>query len=113
MIDGCRSASNNLTDHVPEYLGQTFLATLMQIAQGLLIQPELMQDGGVYVAEMMWIHRRPQPDIIGGSHHLAAFDPAARHPHAKSEVVMIASLAALRFGRAPEFAAPQHQRRVQ
>ena len=39
-----------------------------------------------------------QPDVIGVTDGLAAFDAAARHPHGETVVVMIAPLATLRFG---------------
>src|SRR5215471_20046416 len=54
-----------------------------------------------------------QTDLIGRANHLASFDSAARHPHRKAEVMMIAALAALRFGAAAKLTAPYNERRFQ
>jgi len=62
------------------------------------------------VAEVNRLLHRPQANLIRRAIDLTAFDAAARHHHREAQVMVIASLAALRFGRAAEFAADQHQR---
>src|SRR5260370_39642895 len=98
--------SNNLRNHFSAHLRQPLLPPLMQIGQRVLVEPQLMQDGRVHVPEMIWVHCRAQSDIIRRADYLAAFDPAARHPHAESTVVMVASLPALRLWRPAQLAAP-------
>ncbi len=82
---------------------------LVQITERILIETELVENGGVNVAEMAGIFDRVQSDGVRCTNHLTAFDPATSEPHRKAQVVVIAAFAALRFRRAAELAAPEHQ----
>src|SRR5579871_4876850 len=90
-------------------LREPFAPALVQVAELVLIETELMQDGGVDIAEMIRIFHGVQPDGVGGSDHLAALDPAAGQPHAETQVMVIAAPAILGFRRTAELAAPKDQ----
>src|SRR5262249_47936992 len=65
------------------------------------------------VAEVMRLIDGAQADTVRCPDRLPTLDSRARHPHAESEIVMITSLTALRFGRAAELAAPDDQRGIE
>ncbi len=46
------SRSDDLLDHAAVNLGQALFAAQVQIAEPVLVEAELMQDGGVNVAEV-------------------------------------------------------------
>src|SRR5262245_30084662 len=89
------TASYNLLDHLPVDRRQPFLAPQVQVAEPVLVEPQLLQDGGVNVAEVVPVLDGVQADGVGGPDHLAALDAAAREPHGEAEVVVIAAVAAL------------------
>src|SRR5439155_27226757 len=90
-----RTQSNNLPDYFSLQKGEAFLAAQVQVTQIVLIEAKLIKYGRVNVAEMTWLLDSSQPDVIGRTDDLPAFDPAAGHPHSEPEIVMIAALAAL------------------
>src|SRR5687767_13069745 len=69
------------------------------------------------IVQVHRIFRRPETELICGAEDPAALDPAAGHPYRKAVRVMVASIraarTAVRCWAAPEFAAPNHERRVQ
>ena len=85
----------------------------MGVGQFVLIEPQLMQDRGVHVAEMIGSFHGPQSDGVRGPHDLTASNATSGHPHGKAKVVVISASAGLRLGRSPEFASPEDQGRIQ
>ena len=73
-------------------------------------QPEV---GGVEIVDMEPILHCVDAEVVSGSDYLAAFDPAARHPHRKAGGIMVASIAFLAHGSATEFPAPDDERGVE
>ena len=92
--------SQDVLDHRAVYFGQSLAPALVQVAERILIEAELVKDRGMKVTDMDGIFYGFQPDRIGGSVDDSAFYSAAAHEPRKAEVVVIASLAALGFGRA-------------
>ncbi len=74
----------------------------------MLIQPELVQNRRVQVAEVIGLLDRPETDRVGCANHLASPDAAAGQPHREADVVVVAPLAGLSFRRAAELSSPQH-----
>src|SRR6516165_9670581 len=89
----------DLPDHFAEHRCQTLLASQMRVGELFLIKPELMQNRGVDVAEVIGILYGAQADVIGGPNDLSPLDTAPSEPHGETEIVMIAALAALHLGR--------------
>src|SRR5438132_9539503 len=87
--------SHDLLHYVSVNFREPFFTALMQIAKRILIQPELIEDGGMNVAQVAGIFDSVQADGIGRAHHLAAFNATAGQPHGKAQVVMVAAFAAL------------------
>src|SRR6185437_4391282 len=102
--------SHDWPNDLPENRRQSFLTAQVQVTKLFLIESKLMQDGRVNVPEVTGILHRAQANIVGRADDLAPLDTAAGQPHREAEVMMIAALAALRFRRTDELAAPQHQR---
>lgn len=105
--------SHDLTDDTSLHFGQPLLATLVEEAQVILVQAELVQNRGMYIPEMDRIFHGLQADGIRRSHHLAAFDTSTRHPNTEAQVVVIATLTALRLRRPSEFPAPKNQSAIE
>ena len=78
-----------------------------------MVEAELVQNRGVDVAEMVRRLDGAEADLVGRADNASTLDAAAGHPHGKPQVVMIAALAALGFGRTSEFAAPDDERTVE
>lgn len=76
----------------------------MGISELVLVEPKLVQDRCVDVAEMVALLDRMQSDVIGGTDDPAPFHTAACHPHRKTEVVMVAAFAQLPLRRSSSFA---------
>src|SRR5579885_1103213 len=95
------------------HLREPFFPAEVQVAEGVLLQAELMEHGGVNVAEVNGLLDGAEADGVGGADDLAPLDAAAGQPHGEAEVMMIAALAAVGFGRPAEFAAPEHERGVE
>src|SRR5205823_3923917 len=75
--------SNDVFDDLAAHFGQPLLAAQVHVAQRVLIQAHLVQQGGVQIAEMHRLFRGLQPNAVGGAVNGAAFESAARHPHRK------------------------------
>src|SRR5262245_50601683 len=108
-----RSGSDDLLDHLSLNERQTFLAAQVRVIQLVLVEAELVQDGGVDVAEVIGGFDGPQADGVGGADDLPALDAAAGEPQGEAEIVVVASLPVLGLRRAAELAAPEHERGVE
>ena len=78
-----------------------------------VIETELVEDGGVNIAKMNRVFDRVQTDGVRGADDPAPFDATTSHPHREAQIVVVASLPRLRFGRPAEFAAPQDECRIE
>ena len=107
------TTSNDILDHLALDEGQPLIASEMRIGQPVLVQPELVQDRRVQVAEVIRLLDRPQADRVGCADDLASLDAAAGHPHREADVVVVAPLAGLCLRRAAEFAAPEDERALE
>src|SRR5579862_9123244 len=110
---------HNLLNHPPMHQRQPFAPAKMRVGELVLVEAELVEDGGVDVAEVVAVLDGVEADVVGGADDLAAFDAAAGEPHGEAEVVMVAATAggaggaAFGFGGTAEFAAPEEERAVQ
>lgn len=95
------------------HFGDALAPALVHEAERVLIQPKLVQHGGVDIAEVVGLVYGTEADIVRSAHNLSALDAAACHPHGEADAEVIAPFAALGLGGASEFPAPQNQRRVQ
>src|SRR5438128_20280 len=98
-------ALQNAADDFALDFGQALAPSLVEVRQRILIQTELMQDGGVDIAQVMRVIDGSETDLVGGSRNRSAADAAAGHPHGEAGVVVVAPLAALGFRSAPELSA--------
>src|SRR5262245_50794565 len=82
--------------------------------QSLVVQPELMQQGGMQVVHVHGTHHGLRAEIIGLTQGESGFYPASRQPHSEAARVVIASGPVLfRVRRAAEFATPPNDGVVQ
>src|SRR5665213_3616925 len=92
-----RSGHDALDDFAADF-GQAFLASEVHKAERVLIEPQLIKQSGVEVAEVDRVLSGFETDVVGGPVHGAAFKAAARYPHGKASVVMVAPVAFFGFG---------------
>jgi hypothetical protein len=85
----------------------------MHITQRILVESQLIKDGGVQVAEVDRILDRLQSNAISRAIDRAAFESTAGDPHGEPGIVMIESLALLRLRRTSELPTPHDNRRIE
>src|ERR1700722_14274317 len=101
-------------DDVAVDIREAKVAALEAIGQLLVIEAEQMQNGGVQIMHVDFVLAGIEAKIIRSAEGDARLDAAARHPDAETIRMMITPVvAALHHRRAPEFAAPNHERLVQ
>src|SRR5262249_61972839 len=83
--------SHDLLDELPLDEGQPFAAAQVREGQLLLVEPELVQDRGVDVSDVVWLLDRTQPDRVRRPDRLPAPHPAASEPHREPEIVVAAA----------------------
>src|SRR5258708_3817673 len=76
-----RRTLQNAADDFALDFSQALAPSLVEVREGILIEAELMQDGGVDIAQVMGILHRAETDLVGGSGDRSAADTAACHPH--------------------------------
>src|SRR4029079_8793585 len=94
--------THDLPDHLAVDEGQPLLAPEVRVTQPVLVEPELVQDRRVDVAEVTALLHRVQADRVGRADHLPAPNTAAGQPHREAEVVVVAAPAVLRLRRTAE-----------
>jgi len=67
--------SHDLFDHVSLNFREPFFAPLVQVTEGILIQTELIEDGGVNVAQVIGVFDCVQSDGVGYANRLAPLMP--------------------------------------
>ena len=90
-------------------VGEAEAASAVRVSEPLMIDAELMEDGGVKVMDGNRIHCRAMPELIGLAAARSAFDAGAGHPDEKPVGVVIPSLAFFGDGHASEFTAPDDE----
>ena len=55
---------DNLTDYLAAHLGEPLAPPLVEEAERILIEPKLVQDGSVHIAQVKGIFDRTQADVI-------------------------------------------------
>ena len=93
------------------YVRQAFLATLMEIGQGLVIETHHMQDGCMDVVEVDAILDRFEAKFIGRPVTHTTLDTRSRKPHGKSIGIVVSPRRVLAFAErhSTEFASPDNQ----
>src|SRR5262245_20214450 len=119
-IDALNTASRIVTPTLDDLFDdlafdepEAFIAAEVGIGEVVLVEAEEVEDGGVDVAEVVGLFDGFEANGVGGADPLAAVDAAAGEPHGEAEVVVVATFAALSFGRAAEFAAPKDERGIE
>src|SRR5688572_13583107 len=84
---------NDLLDHSAFDEREPLVPAQMRVGQLTLVQAQLVKNGRVQVAEVDGILDGAQANGVGGPHHLATLDSAARHPHGETEIMVVAALA--------------------
>src|SRR4051794_38538432 len=77
----CTRDSDDLLDHLALDEGEPLVAAQVGIGEAVLVEPELVEDRGVDVAEVVGTLDCVQADRVGGANDLASLDAAAGHPH--------------------------------
>ncbi len=88
--------------------GGAFGTTLVLVNKAHVIEAHQVKDGGMKVVDMEFVFDGSKAEFIRGTNGLAAFDPAARHPHGETRGVVISAIAFFAHGGSAEFAAPYY-----
>ena len=102
-------------NHFAFHVREAEVAALETKSEAFVINPQLMQNGGVEVMNVVFLGGRTKSEFVRFAHEVAGLDAAAGEPHAEGVDVMIAPRcgALLAHWRAAEFAAPNHQRVIE
>src|SRR2546423_1522012 len=85
--------SDNFLDHLALDEGQPLITSEVRIGEPLLVQPELVQNRRVQIAEVTGLFDCPETDRVGCSDDLASLDASTGQPHREADVVVITPLA--------------------
>lgn len=88
--------------------GKPLTPALMEIAEPILLQAELVNQRGMEVTEMNRIHRRLQPDVVRRAISNPALETTTGDPHSKARIVVIAAASAFRFRTTAKLSAPEN-----
>jgi hypothetical protein len=91
------------------HIGQAEVSTRMFVGKFLVIQTQLVQDGGMQVVEMNFVLDGIITIIIGGTVTDAGFNAPTRKPHCKAMRIMIPAIATLGCGSPAEFTTPPNE----
>src|SRR5262249_7947174 len=100
-------------DDPPVVDRQPLLAAVVQIGQGLEVQPEQVQDGGVQVMDVSAVVDGVQAELVGSADGLAALDAASGQQGGEAVGVVVAAVHALGHGRAAKLSTPEDEGAVQ
>ena len=93
-------------------VGKSTLASLKEIGQSLVIEPEQGQHGSVKVIHVHFIFDGMEAEVIRCADNLSAPDSATSHPHAEAVGMVVPSVGSLPDRRASELTTPNNQRAV-
>ena len=96
------------------YAGQAEVEALVIDAEAFVVETELLENGGVDIADVHWVLEDVVAEVISDTMRDAALDAASRHPHSETLRMVIAAIVgsrefALAVDGAAEFAAPNDQ----
>ena len=105
----------NFPDYSAVDVCQRLFSALMKVGQRLVVDAHEVEDGGVDVVDVRFVHHGLEAQFVGLPVAPAAFHSAAGHPHAEAVWVVVAAGRALAFAErhAAKFAAPHDERGVQ
>jgi hypothetical protein len=89
------SRLHHLLRHLTTNLREPLFPALVQVSQRILIQADLIEDGGVYIAQMAGIFNRLRSDGVCCTYDPAALDSAGGEPHGKAKIMVIAAFTPL------------------
>ena len=102
-------------DYLPVHVGEAEVAALEFEGELFVVDPELVEDGGLEVVDVDLVADGVEADVVGGTVALAGLDSASGHPDCEGVGVVIAAPAfalvhlALEEGSATELAAPNDE----
>ncbi len=67
--------------HLTADFGQALLPCQVEIAERILVESQLIQNGRVEITEMIWLLDDFEPEFVGRTDHLATLDARASHLH--------------------------------
>ena len=105
-----RTSRNDFLDRLAMVDVEAFAAGDFQAAG---IEPELLQDRGVDVGDVVAILDGVEADFVGRAMHDAALESAAGHPDGEAEDVMVATVRSLRTRSATELGGEDDERFVE
>ena len=77
------------------------------------IQPQLVQNGGVHIGDIMAVLHSMKADLISRSVHQSTLEPTTCHPDAEAKNMMVTAIGPLRARCAAKFTGKYHQRLIQ
>src|SRR5690349_8033426 len=96
---------------------EAFFPAKVEVGKLVLVQAELIQNGGMQIPEVDAVCHGVDTQIVGGADYGAAFDTASRHPPGESGGAVVPSqriwIAAFRQSCSSKLASPHHKRRLQ
>ena len=92
------------------HIGQSQITAPVAVGERLVIHAHQVQNGGPEVVDVALVFRGVVTEFVGGAVHRAAFRAAAGEPYAVAVRIVVTPVAALREGRAAEFAGPDDER---
>ena len=99
-------SSDDVSNRGPKVDLQSFLSRHFK---STWIEPQLMEDGGMHVGDVVSVFDGVESDLIGRAVGHSSFKSAASHPNGKAVGVMISAVGSLGAWRAAEFGGPHHQ----
>src|SRR5262245_22362333 len=87
--------AKNIRNDLATYLRPALFPAQMHVAEGILIETHLMQEGSVKIAEVDRLLDGLEADGVCRAINRAAPEYAAGHPHAEPGVVVVATIALL------------------
>ena len=111
---GLHSGCEDVVDHLGAgggEIGQGFFTAVVLIGEFAVVDPELLQDGGMQVWNTHPVFHRAIPEVVGCPVNVPGFKAAAGHPQAERVPVMIASPCRSARRQPAELAGPHDDRR--
>lgn len=103
--------NDQFLDHVPVYIGQSALDTIVVEAQPFVINAKQVECSGVKIVGVGGVHCRFPAEFIRGAVACAAPNAAACQPRGEGAGIVVATLAfiSLSGGLATEFSGTDHE----
>src|SRR5437773_9470514 len=95
MRSNHKESRNDFPDNVARHIGETEVPAAVAVGEPGMIDPELVQYGGVQIMHVHALLGGLKAEIVGGAVSNAAFETAARHQRRESGRVVIGAVANL------------------